>query len=264
MSINPLKVGIITPTYNRPDLLKRAVNSITNQSHQNWILVIIDDCSTTSYNHLEEINNDDRVIYIKNPENKGVNYSRNIGLSLLENFNCDFITFLDDDGYFVNNNILEYALNDIQESPNTKWFIFDLVNEKDNLSNNESCGKIDYILDYLYGNKLNGDTHNFLSSEITKNKRFSTFIKNGQEWTYWIKFSDYETKHIGRKIQYHIYQDDGLTKKRQNRDLKLVLINIYFHIMVFYKRPRCVKALKKSIQNILQLPFRLIKIIFLK
>jgi len=37
------KVSIIIPTYKRPDLIKRAIRSILNQTYQDFEIVIIDD-----------------------------------------------------------------------------------------------------------------------------------------------------------------------------------------------------------------------------
>ncbi|HRO23529.1 MAG TPA: glycosyltransferase, partial [Promineifilum sp.] len=38
-------VSIITPTYNRPDLLREAIGSVLNQSFDDWEMLIVDDGS---------------------------------------------------------------------------------------------------------------------------------------------------------------------------------------------------------------------------
>ena len=41
--LQPNFVSIILPTYNKPDLLKRAISSVLNQTHQNFELIVIGD-----------------------------------------------------------------------------------------------------------------------------------------------------------------------------------------------------------------------------
>jgi len=41
---NPL-VSIIIPTFNRQDLLAHTLNSVLNQSYQNWECIVVDDGS---------------------------------------------------------------------------------------------------------------------------------------------------------------------------------------------------------------------------
>ncbi len=42
---NPL-VSIVTPVYNSEDFLKECIDSVLNQTYQNWEYIIVDDCST--------------------------------------------------------------------------------------------------------------------------------------------------------------------------------------------------------------------------
>jgi len=51
-------VDIIIPNYNKEIYLKECVNSVLNQTYNNWKLYIIDDCSTDkSLKYLKKIKN---------------------------------------------------------------------------------------------------------------------------------------------------------------------------------------------------------------
>ena len=60
-------VTVYIPTYNRVDLLKRAVESVRNQTYTNLEIIIVDDCSTdNTQEYLKEISNlDQRIRYFK-------------------------------------------------------------------------------------------------------------------------------------------------------------------------------------------------------
>lgn len=100
---NPL-VTVYIPTFNRVELLKRAVKSVRQQTYQNLEIIIVDDCSkdgTRAY--LEEIKKQDsRIRYFIKDKNSGACVSRNIAI---ESANGEFITGLDDDDYFIEDRI---------------------------------------------------------------------------------------------------------------------------------------------------------------
>jgi glycosyltransferase involved in cell wall biosynthesis len=40
-----IKFGIVIPTYNREKLLKRAIESVFNQTYSNFVICVVEDCS---------------------------------------------------------------------------------------------------------------------------------------------------------------------------------------------------------------------------
>lgn len=102
---NPL-VTVYIPTFNRVELLKRAVESVRQQTYQNLEIIIVDDCSQDgTHEYLEEISKQDsRIRYFIKEKNSGACVSRNIAI---ENAKGEFITGLDDDDYFLENRIFE-------------------------------------------------------------------------------------------------------------------------------------------------------------
>jgi glycosyltransferase involved in cell wall biosynthesis len=86
--------SVIIPTYNRANILPRAIHSVLKQTYGDFELIIVDDGSQDNTEHVVNLFNDDRIKYIKQPVNKGQNASLNNGLSLAKG---KYIAFLDSD-----------------------------------------------------------------------------------------------------------------------------------------------------------------------
>ena len=65
------KVSVVIPTHNRPELLKRAVNSVLNQTHKDLEVIVIDDGLEKRGDDVINSFNDSRLKYIQHPEEKG-------------------------------------------------------------------------------------------------------------------------------------------------------------------------------------------------
>ena len=93
MTASP-KVSIILPTYNRADVLGRAVDSVLRQSFTDWELILIDDGSTDGTAGLLRTLSRDPRIRVLRQANAGVYHARNAGLRAARG---RYITFLDSD-----------------------------------------------------------------------------------------------------------------------------------------------------------------------
>ncbi|MDD3417006.1 MAG: glycosyltransferase family A protein [Lachnospiraceae bacterium] len=93
-------VSVVLPTFNRQNVLERAIDSVLNQTYSNLELIIIDDGSTDGTEELihryQEI--DQRVVYYKNAVNSGPHVSRNLGILKSRG---DYIAFQDSDDEWV-------------------------------------------------------------------------------------------------------------------------------------------------------------------
>ena len=89
-------VSIITPCYNCARYIKETIDSVINQTFQDWEMIIVDDCSTdSSYQIACKASEQDSRIYVyKNDQNKGACYSRNFAT---DKANGKYIAFLDSD-----------------------------------------------------------------------------------------------------------------------------------------------------------------------
>lgn len=95
-------VSIITPSYNSLKFIAKTINSVLDQTYQEWEMIIIDDCSSdASIDIIEKyIENDNRIKCIKLEKNVGPANSRNVGIQEAKG---KYIAFLDsDDIWFPN------------------------------------------------------------------------------------------------------------------------------------------------------------------
>ncbi len=88
------KISIIIPTYNRRDLIERAVLSVLEQDYHNLEVIIVDDCSTDNTEEVLKNLTDARIKFIKHTQNKGANAARNTGIKAA---NGGYIAFQDSD-----------------------------------------------------------------------------------------------------------------------------------------------------------------------
>ena len=95
--MNKYRVSIIMGIYNCANTLREAVDSILNQTYQEWKLIMCDDGSSDEtyaialeYQKLYP----DKIVAIKNPKNMGLNYTLN---HCIEEVDTDYIARMDGD-----------------------------------------------------------------------------------------------------------------------------------------------------------------------
>ncbi len=91
-----MKLSIIIPVYNSSPFLEHSVSTILEQLESDMELILIDDCSLdNSYEICKSLaKKDKRIKVLKNKVNKGICYTRNVGL---KNATGEYVAFCDDD-----------------------------------------------------------------------------------------------------------------------------------------------------------------------
>jgi glycosyltransferase involved in cell wall biosynthesis len=96
------KVSIIIPTYNRAHLIKQSVQSVLEQSFQDFEIVIVDDGSADNTGQvISDMGRPEKIIYIYQ-ENQGRSKARNKALQISTG---RYIAFLDSDDVFLPNKL---------------------------------------------------------------------------------------------------------------------------------------------------------------
>ncbi len=93
MATKKERVSIIIPTYNRPDTLKRAIETCIPQTYKDIEIIIVDDTRESQQEMIDSYR-DDRIVYIHNANPQGAPIARNIGIAQAKG---KYIAPLDDD-----------------------------------------------------------------------------------------------------------------------------------------------------------------------
>ncbi len=176
-------VSIISPTYNSEEFISETINSIINQTYQNWELLITDDCSND--NTVQVINKhilkDQRIKLFQLKENSGVGVARN---NSIKNAKGRYIAFCDSDDLWLPKKLevqLEYLLNNKAGFTYSSYLIQD---EKQN-----RIGKIIGPKKISYNKILRNNYVGCLTAIYdTKalGKMFMPDIRKRQDWVLWI------------------------------------------------------------------------------
>ena len=182
------KISIIMPYYKKNLFLKRTIQSILNQTYQNFEIILIDDeQSKNSFNFLEEISNlDTRIELIVNKENLGAGYSRNIGIKKSKG---EYIAFCDCDDLWKPNKLSRQFQNMEKYNQEFSFTDYEIINDN-NL-------KVDFreAKNNLNFTKLRNSCDIGLSTVILKKNIFDNDkykfanLKTKEDYVLWLKLA---------------------------------------------------------------------------
>tara|TARA_B110000483_G_scaffold90105_1_gene111257 strand:- start:531 stop:1421 length:891 start_codon:yes stop_codon:yes gene_type:complete len=179
-----LKFSIILPTYNRANLISKAIRSVVYQTYQNWELIVVDDGSTDNTKKVVEefVRADNRIIYLSQ-KNKERSAARNNGIKSAVG---EFICFLDSDDLYYKTHLEEFK-KFITESKFQKGLYFS------GLSYGKYCNeKEEYNLSY--SNNIEfvlintiGTPRACISKELLKENLFNENIRISEDKELWVR-----------------------------------------------------------------------------
>ena len=147
-----MKLSIILPIYNCEKYVEECINSILQQSFEDFELIIVNDGSTDgSFEKCSQFRAEQRVRII-NKENQGVSIARNIGFSYATS---PYIMFVDSDD-ILENDMLEMMYNKI-------------INDKTDLC---VCG-----IKNFYENSIKDETWGYRSGIYSKKEYVDILLK---------------------------------------------------------------------------------------
>ena len=210
-SYNP-KISIVMPVYNVPgEYLGYCIDSILNQTYQNFEICIADDCSTNqdTIDTLHRyMNKDSRVKVIFRPKNGHISRATNSALELVTG---DYIGLMDND-----DKLEKHALNEVvhvlNENPDIDFIYTD--EDKVDMEGNRSDPhfKTDFAIDSLYGGNFICHFSVIRKSLIDQIGGFRQGYEGAQDFDLFLRLTEVTNKiyHIP-KILYHWRMIPGST-----------------------------------------------------
>ncbi len=198
--MNPEKglVSVIMSSYNTPEeFLRPAIESILNQTYQNFEFIIIDDCSTDNSLSIIESYSDKRIRIIRNEHNLGITKSLNKGLAVAKG---EFVARMDADDISLENRF-EKQVNFLENHPDhiVCGTGVELIGDwQSNHSNKYICRIIpereSFRIHLLFGNYPNivHPTAMFNRNLLLKhNIKYNENYPLAQDYRMWVSCSDF-------------------------------------------------------------------------
>src|SRR5690606_38027592 len=178
-------ISVLLTTYNRRELLERAVDSVLNGTYRNFELIILDDASTDDTERYASGLVDERIRYVRMPENGGVLRSRNRGFDMASG---EFVVILDDDDV-LERDALETIANEFGRLERQEFGIlwFNCRNaETGVISGSMPAGEGQIPYDLYLSGKISGDFWMAFRKNVIQGYRFDERLK-ANESLLWLR-----------------------------------------------------------------------------
>ena len=205
--------SIVIPTYNRADILPRAIQSVLAQTYENFEVLIVDDGSTDSTEQTVRSIDDARIRYLKK-ENEERSIARNYGVNRSVG---RYINFLDSDDIFYPHHLqTAYQLLEENSFPAVGHLGYELVDETGNtvFQRNDLDDRIPERM--IHENVLHANAI-FIRKDIASQYSFipSKEAIISEDWYLWMRLV----------TRFQIFVDNSVTSAivdHQSRSLKAI------------------------------------------
>jgi glycosyltransferase involved in cell wall biosynthesis len=188
-------ISVIIPTYNRANLIEKAIKSVLKQTYQDFEIIIVDDGSTDNTEEIIRGFKDKRVKYIKKYKmNRGISVARNIGIKIARG---KYIAFLDsDDEWFPEK--LNKQIKILQDGSPELGVVYSIscyIDESGkNINKLRNSKKVEgYIYEDLLGKNYVGTPSTVLIRKECFHQvgLFDDLLNAQEDWDMWIRIAKY-------------------------------------------------------------------------
>lgn len=218
-------ISIVIPCFNQAHFLAECIDSVLNQTYEDWEVLIIDDGST---DHTREVaidfaNLDSRIHYLYQT-NSGLSSARNFGIV---NSKGNYLLFLDADDC-ISDNYFESILPFLSENVDIVFSGYCYFTEKNNVLHSNI---LDANLDFSIIKNANFiPVHSVVvkASFLKHTGMFDVHLKSAEDWDLWIRFYRHNAKYAVNRNITALYR---ICQNSMSRNFEIMyhsLITVFF------------------------------------
>lgn len=224
-----MKISVVITTFNRPDFLQEALIGVSQQEPSAYEIIIIDDCSTKSYDEVFPLVEKLDARYLKQKSGVGANAARNIGI---KESSGDIVAFLDDDDIWLPN-YLKVIHEEYLGGADAIVSGFKQLGKEEVVVTNKDLTVTKSSL--LRGNTYCGMSGFSAKRDLLLQNSFDETLNNGQDWDMYVRLfqKGIKFKNIPKPIfLYRFQNEDGIgakVRKMKPSDIDKRLGSAYKH-----------------------------------
>lgn len=228
------KVSVIIPCYNLGKYIDQAVESVLNQTYQDFEIIIVNDGSTDKFTNTKLSNYQRPKTKVITTKNKGVSAARNLAI---KNATGEFILPLDADDK-IENTYLEKAILIFEQNQNIK-VVYCNTQQFGNTKN-----KINYPNFELNSFLLNNCIHVagfFRKKDFLNTKGYDKSMLDGlEDWEFWISMLKtggkvYKIEESLLFYRRYVESRQSLLDKNRSRNLEIRQYIVEKHLALYSK-----------------------------
>lgn len=233
------KVSVIMPVYNAEPYLKKAIDSILDQTFGDFELIIIEDGSNDNSLSIIKEYRDERIRVFQNEQNKGVVYSRNLGLKKAEG---SYIALMDADDIAPDDRLkISYEFLEHNSEYTCVYGRIVFIDENDSLIKYRYAPTPLFNSKYiqaslLFHNPISNGSTMFRKDVMEKyDIRYRDIQCGIEDYMFWSEYSTHAPIiGIDEVLQFYRINPIGLTKSAENKKRDIELDKVHKMLYVFY------------------------------
>jgi len=217
------EISVIIPTYNRPDYLPGAIETVRGQTHDSVEIIVVDDGSEEDY-ATAVCEGYDEVDLYKHTENRGLSAARNTGIKHAEG---DYIAFLDDDDRWHQSK-LHRQVQALEKNPDSgvaSCLVCGITPEKEVLRPELNRPSGDLTKELLRSNVIGTPSRVLIRSECLNDHKFDEQLDTKQDWDLFLRISyDWDVTVVNDYLCYRMIHESMSSDPRSfERDRRKII-----------------------------------------